>query len=168
MTSLYQVSIPLFIRILTNLSTLLDKGAAHAEAKKYDPSVLLNARLAPDMFPLARQIQVASDSAKGLAARLAGVEVPSWPDEEKTIAELQARIAKTIDYLKSFKPEQIDGREDHTVTMKAGPNEYSFKGIDFLLGFAIPNVFFHVTTAYNILRHNGVEVGKMDFLGKVA
>jgi uncharacterized protein len=167
MTSLYQVSIPVFIRILTNLSALLDKGAAHAEAKKYDPSVLVNARLAPDMFPLARQIQVASDSAKGLAARLAGVEVPSWPDDEKTIADLQARIAKTIDYLKGFKPEQIDGQEDRTVTMKAGPNEYSFKGIDFLLGFAIPNLFFHVTTAYNILRHNGVEVGKMDFLGKV-
>lgn len=168
MTSLYQVSIPVFIRILSNLSTLLDKGAAHAEAKKYDPSVLVNARLAPDMFALARQIQVASDSAKGLAARLAGVEVPSWPDEEKTIAELQARIAKTIDYLKSFKPEQIDGQEERTVTMKAGPNEYSFKGIDFLLGFAIPNFFFHVTTAYNILRHNGVDVGKMDYLGKVA
>lgn len=168
MTSLYQVSIPVFIRILTTLSTLLDKGAAHAEAKKYDPSVLVNARLAPDMFALARQIQVASDSAKGLAARLAGVEVPSWPDEEKTIAELQARIAKTIDYLKSFKPEQIDGQEERTVTMKAGPNEYSFKGIDFLLGFAIPNFFFHVTTAYNILRHNGVDVGKMDYLGKVA
>ena len=168
MTSLYQVSIPVFIRILSNLSTLLDKGAAHAEAKKYDPSVLVNARLAPDMFPLARQVQVASDSAKGLAARLAGVEVPSWPDEEKTIPELQARIAKTIDYLKSFKPEQIDGQEDRTVTMKAGANEYSFKGIDFLLGFAIPNLFFHVTTAYNILRHNGVEVGKMDYLGKVA
>ncbi|RJG13056.1 DUF1993 family protein [Pseudomonas cavernicola] len=163
--SIYQASIPTFIRTLNNLSAILEKAAAHAEAKKIDPSVFINARLAPDMFALARQVQIASDSAKGGAARLAGVEVPSYADTETTFPELQARIAKTLDFLKSLKAEQLEGSEDRTVTLKLRNQEVSFGGRDFLFGFSLPNFFFHVTTAYNILRHNGVDIGKMDFLG---
>lgn len=163
--SMYQASVPVFVRMLTNLQAILDKGAKHAEARKIDPSVFVNARLAPDMFALARQVQVATDAAKGCAARLAGVEVPSYADTEATFPELQARVARTIDFLKSLKPQQIDGSEDRTVTLKLRGKDVSFKGQPYLLGFAMPNFYFHVTTAYDILRHNGVEVGKMDFLG---
>jgi hypothetical protein len=164
--SMYQASVPVFIRTLENLSALLDKAVAHAEAKKFDPAVLLTARLAPDMHPLTRQVQMVSDTAKGLT-RLAGNEPPSFPDTEQTIPELQARIAKTIDFLKSLKPEQIDGSEERKVIMKAGGHEIPFTGMNFLFGFSIPNLFFHVTTAYAILRHNGVDVGKRDYLGKI-
>ena len=163
--SMYQASIPAFIRILNNLSAILDKAAAHAEAKKIDLAVFVNARLAPDMFPLSRQIQIATDGVKGCAARLAGVEVPGYPDTESTFPELKARIAKTIDFLKSFKPAQIDGSEEKKIALKVGGQELTFLGQPYLLTFVIPNFYFHVTTAYDILRHNGVDIGKRDFLG---
>ena len=166
--SMYQASIPVFIRVLTNLSGILDKAAAHAEAKKIDPSVFVNARLAPDMFALARQIQIATDGVKGCAARLAGVEIPSYPDTETTFPELKARIAKTVDFLKSVRADQIDGSETRQISLKFGGQPTSFRGQDYLLTFVYPHVLFHVTTAYDILRHNGVELGKMDYLGSYA
>jgi hypothetical protein len=166
--SMYQASIPVFIRVLGNLSAILDKAAAHAEAKKIDPSVLVNARLAPDMFPLARQVQIATDGMKGCAARLAGVEIPSYPDTETTFPELKARIAKTADFLKSVRADQIDGSETRQISLKFGGQPTSFRGQDYLLTFVYPHVLFHVTTAYDILRHNGVELGKMDYLGSYA
>ncbi len=165
--TVYQASIPGFIRSLQALSAILKKGEASAEARKIDPSVLVNARLAPDMHPLSRQVQIASDGVKGGAARLAQVEVPSFPDTETTFAELQARIDKTIAFLETIKPEQLEGAETRTVTMKIGPNDLSFPALDYLFGFVIPNFYFHCTTAYAILRHNGVDVGKRDFLGGV-
>ncbi|MCC7260378.1 MAG: DUF1993 domain-containing protein [Alphaproteobacteria bacterium] len=164
--SMYQASLPAFVRILTNLSAILTKAEAHAAAKKIDPSVLINARLAPDMFPLARQIQIATDGVKGCAARLAGIDVPSYADTETTFAELQARIAKTITFMQSVKPAQIDGSEERDIQLKVGGHELKFKGQPYLLTFVIPNFYFHVTTAYAILRHNGVEIGKQDFLGR--
>jgi len=164
--SMYQASIPAFIRILNNLSAILDKAAAHAEAKKIEPSVLINARLAPDMFPLSRQIQIATDGVKGCAARLSGAEPPSYPDTESTFPELKARIAKTVAYLQSFKPAQIDGSEERKVTIKLRGQDVTFVGRPYLFEFVIPNFYFHVTTAYDILRHSGVEIGKMDFLGR--
>jgi hypothetical protein len=163
--SMYQASVPVFVRALDNLSAILHKAAAHAEARKIDPSVLVNARLFPDMLPLSRQIQIASDNSKGPAARLANVERPVYEDNETTFDDLQARIAKTIAFLKSLKPEQIDGSEDRTVVVKLRDNEVSFKGQPYLLGFAQPNFYFHVTMAYAILRHCGVEIGKTDFIG---
>lgn len=162
--SMYQASIPVFIHGLQNLSAILAKGEAYAAAKKIDPSIFINARLAPDMFPLARQIQIASDSVKGCGARLAGVEVPSFPDTETTFAELQARIAKTIAFLQTLKPQQIDGSEDRTINLKVGPRELSFKGQDYLTHFVLPNLYFHSTVTYAILRHNGVDLGKQDYL----
>ncbi|MCC7048168.1 MAG: DUF1993 family protein [Alphaproteobacteria bacterium] len=163
--SMYQASVPVFLRMLGNLLAILDKAAKHADAKKIDPSVFVTARLAPDMFALARQVQIATDAAKGCAARLAGVEVPSYADTEASIPELQARIAKTIDFIKSIKPAQIDGSEDRTVTLKMRGKDVSFKGQPYMLNVAMPNFYFHVTTTYDILRHNGVEIGKTDFLG---
>lgn len=163
--SMYQASAPVFVRMLGNLSTLLQKGADHAAAKKFDASVLVNARLAPDMFALARQVQIATDMAKGCVARLAGVEPPKYDDTEATIPELQARIAKTIDYIKTFQPAQIDGSEERAVELKSPRGVMNFKGQQYLLHFVLPNVYFHITTAYNLLRHNGVEIGKMDFIG---
>lgn len=165
--SLYRTSIPVFVRAFGNLSAILDKAAAHAEARKIDPSVLVNARLAPDMFPLSRQVQSASDSAKGCAARLAGIDIPRFEDTETTFAELQARIAKTVAFLQGVKPAQLDGSEDRTITLKLRTREVSFTAPDYLLNFALPNFFFHVTTAYGILRHNGVDIGKTDFLGSL-
>jgi hypothetical protein len=162
---MYDVSVPVLVRGLKNLSHLLDKGLASAEARKIDPSVLVNARLAPDMHPLSRQVQIASDSAKGGASRLSETETPSWPDTETTFPELQARIKTTIDYLEGIKPEQIDGAEDRIIKMNLGGGEIPFSGRDFLFSFALPNFFFHVTTAHDILRHNGVEIGKRDYLG---
>jgi hypothetical protein len=163
---MYQASVPVFVHMLGNLSAILGKAATYAETKKIDPSVLINARLAPDMLPLAFQVRTACDSAKGCAARLAGVEVPSHADTETTFAELQARIAKTIDFLKSVKAEQIDGSEERTITLKLR-QETQFKGQQYLLAFALPNFYFHATTAYAILRHNGLDVGKGDFLGRI-
>ena len=163
---MYQASVPVLVRMLGNVRACLEKGAAHAEAKKIDPSVLVNDRLAPDMFPLSRQVQIASDMAKSVVARLAGVEPPKYEDNEKTFADLYARIDKTIDYVKGFKPAQIDGTEDRDIKlqMRTGPME--FKGINYLLHFVMPNFYFHCTMTYAILRHNGVELGKMDFLGR--
>jgi uncharacterized protein len=163
--SMYQASIPVFIRQLNNLSAILKKGEEHALAKKIEPEVFINARLAPDMFPLSRQVQIASDGVKGCAARLAGVEVPSYPDTEKTFAELQARIAKTIEFVKAFSAKQIDGTEEKKITLKMRDREVSFLGQAYLLNFVLPNLYFHITTTYAILRHNGVDVGKKDFIG---
>ncbi|HEU4825877.1 MAG TPA: DUF1993 family protein [Dongiaceae bacterium] len=166
--SMYQASVPVFVRGLENLSAVLAKGAAHAEAKKIDPAVFVNARLAPDMFALARQIQIASDAAKGCVARLAGAEVPSYPDTESTFPELEARIAKTIAFVKGFTATQIDGSEERSVLLKMRSGDMTFRGQDYLFKLTLPNFYFHITTAYDILRHNGVEVGKMDYLGKLA
>lgn len=163
--SMYQASAPCFVNTLNNLSAILTKAEAHAAAKKIDPSVLLGSRLFPDMFALTRQVQIACDNAKGPVARLAGIEVPTHEDTEQTFAELQARIAKTITFIQSVKPAQIDGSEDKKIVLKAGPRELNFIGKPYLLGFALPNFYFHVVTAYNILRHNGVDVGKTDYLG---
>ncbi len=163
--SMYQASIPVFIRHLEILSQILDKGLAYAEEKKIDPSVFINARLAPDMLPLSRQIQIASDGTKGFAARISSSEIPSFPDTETTFSELQERITKTIDFLKTIKPAQVDNTEDKTVSLKIRGQERDVKGQPYLLGFVLPNLYFHVTTAYAILRHNGVPLGKMDFLG---
>lgn len=164
--SMYQASLPVFIRTLNNLVGILEKGAKYAETKKIDPSVLVNSRLSPDMFPLFKQVQIASDIAKRGAAQLAGVEAPKFEDNETTFPELIDRIQKTISYLDTFKSEQIDGSEERTITLQMRDNTLSFQGMPFLLYFVLPNVYFHVTTAYDILRHCGVEVGKQDFLGK--
>ncbi|HXP96356.1 MAG TPA: DUF1993 domain-containing protein [Telmatospirillum sp.] len=165
--SMYQASIPVFQRSLGSLSALLDKAVAFADAKKIDPSVLLNARLAPDMFPLVRQVQLVCDFAKGPAARLAGVDVPSVPDVETTFPELQARITKTQDYLNSIHSVEVDGSEERSITLKLPSGEMTFSGQSYLLSFALPNFFFHLTAAYAILRHNGVDVGKRDYLGSL-
>jgi len=163
--SLYQASVPVFVTMLTSLSNVLTKAEEHAKAKKIDESVFMNARLAPDMLPLPRQIQIASDAAKGFTSRVGGVPVPSYEDNENSFAELQARIKKTIDFIQTVKPEQIDGGEDREISLKLGGEERVLKGQGYLLGMALPNLFFHVTTAYGILRHNGVQIGKMDYLG---
>lgn len=165
--SMYQASIPVFIRGLGNLSAILDKAATHAEAKKIDPSVFINARLAPDMYPLSRQVQIASDVAKGCAARLAGIEVPSYEDNETTFPELQARIAKTVAFMQSVSPSQIDGSEERPITLKLRGKEVSFLGQPYLLSFVLPNFYFHLTTTYAILRHNGLEIGKPDYIGGI-
>jgi hypothetical protein len=165
--SMYTLSVPVFKRSLANLSAILDKAAAHAEARKIDPAVLLSSRLFPDMFTLTRQVQLASDFAKGAAARLAGDTPPKFDDVEASFAELKTRIARTIAYLDDFKPAQIDGSEDRAIEIKIPDRTLHFKGLDFLGNWALPNYFFHATTAYDILRHSGVEVGKIDFLGQV-
>jgi hypothetical protein len=165
--SMYQASVPVFTQALDALGNVLAKGEAHAAAKKIDLAVLLGARLAPDMFPLTRQLSIACDFAKGATARLAGIEVPAWPDEEKTFAEFKARVAKTSDYVRGFKPAQIDGSEEREITLKMRDATRTFKGQPYLLHFVLPNFFFHATTAYDILRHNGVELGKRDFMGQV-
>lgn len=166
--SMYQASVPPLVRSLTNLGTILQKAAAHAEAKKIDPSVLINSRLYPDMFPLSRQVQIATDNAKGAASRLAGMEPPKFEDNEFSFPELVARIDKTIAFLQTFKPQQIDGSEDKTITLPMRDRTLTFKGMPYLLDYVLPNVYFHITTAYGILRHNGVEIGKQDFLGKIS
>src|SRR5258708_4244504 len=158
-------SIGALIHGLNALSAILKKAAAHAEAKKIDPAVFINARLAPDMYALARQVQITSDTAKGCAARLAGVDVPSFPDTETTFAELQQRIAKTEAFLRTVDATKVTGSADRTVTLKLRGEETKFSGATYLLRFALPNFYFHVTAAYAILRHNGVDVGKMDYLG---
>jgi uncharacterized protein len=166
--SMYSASIPPISRSLTNLKAIIEKAAAHAEAKKIEPSVLINMRLYPDMFPLSRQIQIASDTAKGAASRLAGVDAPKYEDNETSFAELIARLDKTIAYLGTFKAAQIDGSEQKAITLPIPGGALNFTGIDYLTGFALPNLYFHVMAAYAILRHAGVDIGKMDFLGKVA
>jgi hypothetical protein len=163
--TVYDACVPPMIRSLQNLSKIMDKAVAQAKAEDKPLSDLLEARLAPDMHPFTRQIQIASDAAKGAAARLAGVEAPGMPDTETTFPELQHRIAKTVAFLQTIKPEQMKGAEDREIVMKFPQGEMKFTGRDFLTGFAQPNFFFHVTTAYDLLRHKGITIGKMDFLG---
>jgi hypothetical protein len=163
--SMYQASAPRFVNMLNNLSVLLDKAQAHAEARKIDPAALTTFRLYPDMFPLTRQVQIACDAAKGAVARLAGVDIPKHEDTEQTFADLKARIAKTVEFIRSVAASKVDGSEERAVTLKLRGQDTTFKGAEYLLGFAWPNFYFHVTTVYNILRHNGVELGKRDFLG---
>ena len=163
--SMYQACIPVLVRGLGVLSTLLDKGAAYAAEHGTDPASLVGARLFPDMLPLSGQVQRASDTSKLAAERLTGAPSPKFPDEETSFAELQARIASTIAYLESVKPEQFEGSETREVTIRAGAAAHVFTGDAYLLSFALPNFFFHVTTAYDILRHSGVPIGKRDFLG---
>jgi hypothetical protein len=163
---MYQASVPVFARALVNLAVILEKAAAHAEARKIDPAVMIGYRLHPDMLPLARQIQIATDGAKGGVARLAGTEPPKFEDNEATFADLVARLRKTVAYLETIKPDQIDGSEDKTVTWKTQTTTRTMQGMPYLLNHVTPNVYFHVTTAYDILRHCGVEIGKQDFLGK--
>lgn len=165
--SMYQSSIPVFIRHLGNLSAILNKAEAHAEAKKIDPSVFINARLFPDMLPFSRQIQIACDTVKAGAARLAEVELPSFADVEVTFPELQERIAKTVKFLESISPNQIDGKEELKITYTQRNRESNFIGQPYLLNYVLPNLYFHITTAYAILRHNGVEIGKKDYLGSL-
>ena len=164
--SMYQASAPRFVNILRNLSAILDKAEAHCTAKKIDPSALTTYRFYPDMFAFTRQVQIACDTAKGAVARLAGVDIPKHEDTEQTFAELKARIAKTIDFVESVPAGKIDGSEEKEIVMQMRSGERRFKGMQYLLGHAYPNFYFHVTTAYNILRHNGVEIGKADFIGK--
>jgi hypothetical protein len=163
--SMYQASVPPFLQMLASLQNILDKAEAFATARKIEPSVLLATRLTPDMFPLVRQVQLAADFAKGGAGRIAGVELPKFPDEETSFAELKTRIAKTVDFLNTLKPAQIDGHEEREVTIPVGGQPHKFTAQNYLLKFALPNFYFHHTTAYAILRQCGVEVGKRDFLG---
>jgi len=162
--SMYRASAPVFLQHLPALSACLDKAQAYATAKKVDPSVLLQSRLFPDMFPLVKQVQIATDFAKGTIARLAGQEPPKYEDNETTIEQLKARIAKTVDFIKEFKAPQIDGSEGRDVTLVLGGQPRQFKGENYLVNFALPNFYFHATTAYAILRHNGVELGKGDYM----
>ena len=164
--SMYKASAPIFVQFLTSLSAVLDKAAAHAEAKKIDPSVLLNSRLYPDMFPLARQVRETTNHAASACGRVAGAELPTFADAEASIPELKERIAKTIDFIKSLKPAQIDGTEDKEITIKfPSGNERKFTAQVLLLNFSLPNFYFHYTTAYDILRNCGVELAKRDFMG---
>ncbi len=165
--SMYEASVPRFVGMLHNLDAILQKAHAHALEKKFDPSVLLTARLFPDMFPLRRQVQIATDHAKGAVARLAGVELPKYDDNEQSFEEVRARIAKTIAFVESFTPGQIDGSEEREIAFRIGGHDLAFKGMAYLTGFALPNFYFHVVTAYNILRHNGVAIGKGDYIGSV-
>lgn len=165
--SMYEASAPTFASMLRNLDAILVKTQAHAAARKIDPTVLLNARLFPDMYPLLRQVQIATDQAKGCVARLAGVEVPRYEDSEQSFDEIRQRLAKTIAFVESIAPAQIDGSEERDIALKVGGRELSFKGKPYLVGFVLPNFYFHLVTAYNILRHNGVEIGKRDYTGEI-
>ena len=163
--TMYQASVPVFRHHITALAKILGKAEEHATARKIDHSALIQCRLYPDMFPLARQVQIASDTAKFAAARLAGIEAPSWDDNETTFAQLKERCEKADRYLATFKPEQIDGSEDREVVLKMRDGQMNFSGQQYLLGFATPNFYFHITTAYALLRQCGVEIDKRDFLG---
>jgi hypothetical protein len=163
--SIYDLTIPVLTRGLTNLSAILEKASAHAAAKKFDPAVLVQARLFPDMFPLSRQVQITCDTAKGAAARLAGIEVPKHEDNEVSLDELKQRIAKTLDFVKSVKPGQLEGAETRTIELKFPSRTISFSGLSYLVDFVLPNFYFHESMTYALLRSNGVDVGKMDFLG---
>jgi uncharacterized protein len=164
MLSMYDATISPIKRALNNLSHILKKGEEYADAKSIEHAVLLNARLFPDMYPLIRQVYIATDMSKGAAARLAGLEVPKYDDTETTFAELQARITKTLAFINAVKPEQLVGSETRDITITVRKTDLHFTGQDYLLKWVMPNVYFHVTTAYNILRHNGCELGKSDFL----
>ena len=163
--SMYKVSVPIFVQFLTAQSECIDKAVAHIKAKQLDPNFFLNMRLFPDMYPYARQVQQASTHAARCCSALAGTEMPNMPNTETSFAELKARLAKTIDYCKTFKPAQIDGTDAKEIVIKLGGNDTKLTGMQYLLGHAHPNFYFHVTTAYDILRHNGVEIGKRDYIG---
>ena len=163
--SMYQASVPLMAKMLTNLKEILKKAAAHAKAKKIEESALLNARLYPDMFVFTRQVQIACDFARGTAARLAGQEPPAYEENEQSFAELISRIDRSLDYLATLKPQQIDGSETREIVRPVRGEPKKFTGINYLFQNALPNFFFHVTTAYAILRHNGIEIGKYDYIG---
>lgn len=163
--SIYEATLPPMMRLLHNLGAILDKAKSQAAAKGLALEDLVEARLAPDMHPFKRQIQIASDAAKGCAARLSGSEAPSFPDSEQTFDELRQRITKTLDYLKSFKPAQFDGAEDRHIVINTPHRNFEMNGRDFATSYALPNFFFHVTTAYGLLRHKGIDIGKADYLG---
>ena len=163
--TMYETLVPTANRMLGNLSKFLDKAEAFAAAKKIDAAVLLNSRLAPDMFPLTRQVQIAADMTKGAAARLSGTEIPKFEDNEATIAELKARIAKTLAFVNGVDAAKYAGAEDRDVTLQTRTGEMRLKGVNYLRDYVLPNVYFHSTAAYLILRHNGVELGKNDFIG---
>lgn len=165
--SLHALSVPIFVKTLGNLSAILDKTAAHAQAKKIDPAVLLGSRLFPDMFTLTRQIQLASDFAKGSLARLAGQEPPKYEDSETTIEQLQGRIARTLEFIQGIDPKAFEGAETREISLKVRDTVQKYMGLPYLIHIGLPNFFFHATTAYDILRHNGVELGKRDFIGSV-
>jgi uncharacterized protein len=164
---MYELSVATFTRMLTNLGGLLQKAEQYAEQRKIDGRVLAEARLYPDMFPLVRQVQIAGDFAKGCSARLAGLEVPKYEDNETTLADLRARIARTLDFVKSVRPEQLAGSEERTIVHPLRTFTVTMKGLAYLARFALPNFYFHVSTAYDILRHNGLEIGKRDFVGSL-
>ena len=163
--SMYQNSVPVMQRLMRNLIAILDKAEAFAAAKKIDAEVLPNARLAPDMFPLKRQVQIVSDMARGASCRLAGVDIPKWEDSEKSLGDLKARLQRTIDFIGNFPPAQIDGSEDRDINLTIGGQPKTLKGHQYLMTHAFPHFNFHIVTTYNILRHNGVEIGKRDYLG---
>lgn len=166
--SLFEASIPTFVHTLHNLKAILEKAIAHAEARKFDANVFVSMRLYPDMLPLNRQVQIATDAAKGAAARFSGTEAPKFEDNEVTMGELLMRVTKTIDYLQSFKAGQFEGAESRVINIKTPRATFNFNAVDYLRHWALPNFFFHVTTAYALLRHGGVEIGKADFLGAVS
>jgi hypothetical protein len=166
-TAISQTCVPLYVQMIEAFSAALDKAAAHAEARKIDPAVLLSMRLYPDMLPFTRQVQIAADFARKPLGRLAGIEAPAIADEEKTFGELKARLATTLDFINGLKSSDIDAGATRNVTFPVGPKQATMNGTEYLYHFALPNFFFHYTTAYDILRHAGVELGKRDFMGKV-
>lgn len=163
--SMYQASVPRLANTLENLSNILDKAQVHVDTHPIDVATLLNYRLAPDMYPFFKQVQIACDKARSVVARLAGMDVPVYEDNEKTLAELKVRIARTVAFIRSVPPERIDGTEDNDIVLPVTGKPTCYKGMQLLLGHSLPNVYFHATTAYNILRHHGVAIGKRDFLG---
>lgn len=165
--SMHSASAPVFVRMFENLGRWLEKAEAHAQAKKFDPAVFLTARLAPDMLPLPKQVQIASDAAKFCMARLAGIDAPAWEDNEASLAELRERVRKTIEFIRSVAPAQVDGSDDKDIVVPRRDGAITLKGEFYLKHFALPNFYFHVTTTYALLRHNGVELGKMDYLGAI-
>jgi hypothetical protein len=165
--SLYDVSIPIFTLSLNNLAAILDKAISHAEGKKLDPKVVPATRLIIDMLPLSSQVQIACDTAKGAAGRLAGIEIPKHPDTETTLPELKARVDKTLEFIKTVKPEQLQGAETREIVLQFPQSTLKFTGLNYVTNFVLPNFFFHVTMAYALLRKNGVDLGKRDFLGPI-
>ena len=165
--SMYQASVPAFLQLLNSLSAILDKAEVYSAQRKIDPAVLLNYRLAPDMFPLSRQVQIAADHAKGCCARLAGREVPKYPDDEASFADLRARIARTVAFVQSFEPSDLDRSEEREIAITVAGQPMRFKGQHYLANFVLPNFYFHATAAYAILRHAGLPIGKRDFMGAV-
>jgi uncharacterized protein len=163
--SVFDASVGVYSRLLGSLDAILDKASTWAAERKIEPAALLQARLAPDMYPLVKQVQITTDMIKGTVSRLAGLEVPRYEDTETSFADLKARVAKTRDYLATFKAEQFTGAETRAIKLQLGPNSFDFTGKDYLLGFGTPNVFFHYSMVYAILRHNGLAIGKRDYMG---